>query len=69
MYPANCIPYKLSNGFIGFNISYLNPLIASTMRVRADTIYNRIQELDKTLQLKAYTLAPGDSFHNNELSE
>jgi len=40
--PANCVPYKLSNGFIGANVAGLNLSVTTFMRVRADTIYSKI---------------------------
>jgi F0F1-type ATP synthase assembly protein I len=40
--PANCVPYKLSNGFISANIVGLNLGVTTLIRVRVDTIYSRI---------------------------
>ena len=67
--PANCVPHKLSNSFASANVAGLNPGATTLMRVRADTICGRIQELNKALQVGASALPPSDSFHNNKLSK
>ena len=40
--PTNCVPYKLSNGFISANVAGLNLVVTTIIRVRVDTIYSRI---------------------------